>query len=577
MRTLAIVALTCAVFASCAVAEVTVATHIHTQYSDGYDSMTGAVANAQKAGAQAVVVSDHAEMVNSEYVYYNAYGGAASVDNRFILSHKEPGVDGWARSVSEQYPIPVIPGMEVGLGEGRKSHLLFWGGLPECYRRVVSLAEVGANLATVPRNLAIHAEANGAVLVQAHPCSSEYPFTAEVPVSGATYGVEFFNCFNSESEQARTFNRLLELQAGCANAVIATAGSDWHGGYDQAMDVLSCLGEAATRFNLTVTGMRFVFSNRDEGAMYRPSLCRHTIVQSDNHPRAIMSAIMEGRCYASFEPDGASHRVVDASVMPGGRFQPTDQDSNFWMKIRGLGSTDEVRIGLVSKTGRIRNANLTGGNHTEGGIGILGFDLREICSREDNTGWWLFVMTPRIVTSAIEILPWSGQEETVSAPPPDATQSSAPAQSQDPWTLISGYPHRYIGSERNGPKLRIKNAWVGVAYEPYGDYPYGGFDVRGAGIIAVDYGDDNETYRAIIEFRSEHLYNGGGVPISGKVVDESRGVTFQATEVIFHLRPGQANRGLLLIRGKRFDPLYDRENPGRYVNDVLVVEMCLVE
>ncbi len=426
--------------------DVTVTTHVHTKFSDGIFTVQKAVQEAASSGGQALIISDHAEMVNEAYKYYDAYP-LWPFDHNYpedpgskqrILMSSDTTLEDWIQAMKQSYQLPVIPGMECGLGPRHKSHLLFWGGQPDDYRNIVYLEGHAQDEPerTLERLILLAAQ-KGAVLVQAHPCNPPllYPFRYQmVPVEGSLFGVEFFNTI-SEEEQRDTFGRLLEVQSVCDFPVVATGGSDWHGSWDVTADVLVQLNMLASRFHPMARSVELILPSREENSLYRPSLARRTIVLADSSSSVdIMAGLRSSRCYACFEPSGQRNRVLSASVMPGGSFQPTSDNPFFRIRVTGLRDSDPVILGIVGKNGRTstQKYNSERFHPATDDSTLLSVDLRELCSRQVNCGWWLFIMTPRIVTSAVEILPWSEQsEQEVKAPAPETemnTQPSPPVQ-----------------------------------------------------------------------------------------------------------------------------------------------------
>lgn len=432
-------------------AEVVVTTHVHTQFSDGNRTIRETVEIAGENGAQAVILSDHAEIIDLEHVYLDVYPVDWSVDKpRILLGKDEVGVANWVRRVGELYSLPLIPGMEVGLGETRSSHLLYWGGDLSAYEEVVELSKT-SNFSpeSAVQRLASMASQNGAVLVEAHPFNRSYPYTETVVrASGLTWGIEFFN--GTVSEQKRGFERMVGLQAQLPDQhMIATGGADWHG---DAYEILANLSRFTSMGMSSVTFLPSLVGD------YDPQLWRRTIAVRcpDVSQSSIMDALRDGRCYAAFDGGRSENRILSASAMPGESFQPTPQNRIFSMQIQGLGVNDEVRIGVAGRDGQAQQAVVSGNPKVEGGVGKIAFDLNEICPREENCGWWLFVMTPEVVTSAIEILPWPVEQIAQTPPrttppvvrPPTAQPPVAtPPATQDPLALISQYQRRYYGEK----------------------------------------------------------------------------------------------------------------------------------
>ena len=244
-------------------AEIVVSTHLHSNHSDGMGTMQEVVDIARQNGAQVAIISDHAEMVNLDYVYLDVYPWAWSVDKprpRLLIQHKEPGVDNWIARIRESYPIPVVPGMEVGLGETRSSHLLYWGGDLSAYTEVVEISKTSNFFGEAAlEGLALLALRNGAVLIEAHPFNKDYPYTEKViRAPGLTWGIEFFN--GTVAEQLEGFRRMVRLQSQMPDQhLIATGGTDFHWSY---ADVL-------TNLSHVLEGINFQRGNSFEPCMWR--------------------------------------------------------------------------------------------------------------------------------------------------------------------------------------------------------------------------------------------------------------------------------------------------------------------
>jgi hypothetical protein len=134
------------------------------------------------------------------------------------------------------------------------------------------------------------------------------------------------------------------------------------------------------------------------------------------------------------------------------------------MKIRGLEASDVVVIGLVDRKGGIQKWSVSGKRKVESGVATVAFDLRETCPKDNNCGWWLFVMTPRVVTSAIEILPWKEERVIKALPqaskttPGTASSKPSPAQSDNP---MAGCAEIWYGRSVLEVKGEKVEAWVG--------------------------------------------------------------------------------------------------------------------
>lgn len=467
--------------------DIAVTAHVHTKFSDGNSDVEKVVQDAVSNGGQVLIISDHAEMVNEAYKYYDAYP-LWPFDHNYpenpgskqrILMSSDTTLEDWIQAMGQRYQLPVIPGMECGLGPGHKSHLLFWGGQSEDYRTVVYLEGHAQDEPerTLERLILLAAQ-KGAVLVQAHPCNSSlfYPFRYQMnPVEGSLFGVEFFNTM-SEGEQQDTFERLLEVQSVCDFPVIATGGSDWHGNWDVAADVLYGLGSLASQLNPMAWSAKFILPSREENMVYRPSLARRTIVLADSCSSVdVMAGLRASRCYACFEPGGQRNRILSAAAMPGESFQPTPDNPFFRIRVTRLGDSDPVTLGIVGKDGQTSSRKYNGERFhlAVDGSTLLSVDLRELCSRQVNCGWWLFIMTPRIVTSAIEILPWSEtrpetrqevrqlqapETEAISQPSPPAQPTQKPAQSDDP---MAGCSEVWYGEPVVQHENEFIQAWAG--------------------------------------------------------------------------------------------------------------------
>jgi len=419
MVVLAVVVLSVPVFATQQIYYLVVNAHEHTTHSDGYHTM-GEVAEANKKhGAQATIISDHAEMINKEYALFDTYPKVfLSGFEQFMMPHRDPGVHSWIEDMKKSYSLPLTPGMECGLGAERRSHLLFWDDDPQTFWKVVAFTEGGeSDPDTAATNLANLAASCGGVLVRAHPFNNSYPFTVNVPyVEGVTYGVEFFN--GTWAQQWSCLRLMVEMQAHTNRPIIATGGADWHGDpYEVVRRLLKIYNPVTAPFLEP-----YLYGD------FNPQLLRRTIIGAAGENRMLLiEGLRAGRCYAAFDPSmDRPSRITFASAMPGEKFQISAQNYRFRLGVSGLFDNDKVWVGVMGKDGRGRIAPSTdpssGVTHSGGDVEI---DLTRFCSKETNCGWWLFVMTPRVVTSAIEILPFE-REQIVQTPPATTTPPVTP-------------------------------------------------------------------------------------------------------------------------------------------------------
>lgn len=287
--------------------EVPVVIHLHTTFSDGHGGVSETAQKAFDAGAEAVVITDHAEMISDADDYLAAINAA---DRESSFSGRR-----------------VIPGLEIGMGESRHNHLLFVGGdtmaevgpaferytvmgsfrrngvRPLLYRFLVALSknllasEDGMTLGqldTILGDIARLAADSGAVTIAAHPTHDaglvQYNFS--LLLDGVT-GLEFFN-YGALDAPKWTSDEVGLLGRGCRPFTV-TAGADYHGG-------IASLGAAIVGY-------------------YTPELSRFTVVDSANDPNSIVEAVSGGRCYATFAD--ARMKSGPGYARPGEKCDPT--------------------------------------------------------------------------------------------------------------------------------------------------------------------------------------------------------------------------------------------------------------
>lgn len=340
--------------------------HGHTNFSDGTSTFDDLLARFHSAGHQLVGISDHAEMINSTH-------------GKPYQSVKEFGVNSWVSQVAS-YP-DIVPGVECGLGVGRKTHVLFYGGFLKSYPDIVSEVEkFGENnpreaLRWLRDYADINAREAGTVLIAAHPVCVFYPFTQPFDLMD---GVEVFDGITSDPvEEIKTIARMRKARQ---KPLAVITGSDFHG-----MGI-SRLSEAVGD------------TTQDR---YQPALERRTFVHAisrDGVPRAIRDA----ECYAVFQYG----RIVSTTAWPGGKQDPNDIFKLVCTKMnRRLG--DSAFVLIVGRNGKTVTADAP--MRWSGSETTLLLDLRGTPRDVIRDGAFMYLLIAgQLATSGVEVLPYSG-------------------------------------------------------------------------------------------------------------------------------------------------------------------------
>lgn len=296
-------------------------THAHTNHSDGEHPASYVLERAKEAGADSVITTDHAEMLDKDSLSMRLFNYSLAPQN-LLTWNKIVGFWPW---FDDLHSLGMTKGLEVGLGEKRTSHVLYMGGndmiaanvlyrgckesnafsyvygasnLESCEKKV---GKVGPE--EIAQKLKRIADASGAVLVAAHPLSPKYPFTIGTQLVDA---VEVFDpspvCFNREWGLP-VLKELAKFSNG-QKPLALVSGSDYH-------------GESTDRLGL-----------QHENVF--PSLRRHTIFPELSSKDAgngymIASHIRQRKCYATL----GDARIKSMTVWPGGTFAPTNATTPF--------------------------------------------------------------------------------------------------------------------------------------------------------------------------------------------------------------------------------------------------------
>lgn len=380
-----------------AVAEVVVTIHVHTTFSDGVLSVAETAQRAFDEGADAVIITDHAEMIADADDYLAAIESADVVASR---SGKR-----------------VVPGLEIGMGESRHNHLLVLGGdtMDEVegfehytamgafrrngqklllYRFLTAVSKyllapddtvTGDQLTETLGDIARVAAAKGAVTVAAHPTHdmavAQYNFTLPL---GRVRGLEFFN-YGVKDGPNWTTDEIKLLQS---HPFVATAGADYHGG-------LASLATAVVGY-------------------YTPELSRFTVVDSANDPNSIIEAISDGRCYATF--GDARMKSGPGYSSPGGKCDPT---TLLKVGFSGLGfSADTVDLVAVTAKSGMKFGSMS---CATGDVDCTVNLIRDFPDLVKEGGYLYFIAGRQLVTS------WFAVE-----PRPDLFEKSQVAEAPKP-------------------------------------------------------------------------------------------------------------------------------------------------
>ncbi len=286
-----VVAVVPVVLATPLMAERVVTCHIHDAHTDGQYDIATTAAKAGAMGAELVILGDHAEGINDPAVkldMYNILGTLPDVLYRAVRADKGISTAAWlgeidAYNQSGREP-KVAPGLEAGLGQGRKNHVLVISpDYRDLWYRVVQLAE-SPKAETAPvetlNALAdlVHSPGRCGMLVAAHPTNQKYGFT--LPLDRID-GVEFFNVADPRDGRegggspVKTLKWLADAPGADRRLMTMIAGADYHG--------------------------EFLANPADTGdRRWNAQLQRHTIVRTNsNDPDEIIAAMCRGECYAA--------------------------------------------------------------------------------------------------------------------------------------------------------------------------------------------------------------------------------------------------------------------------------------
>ncbi len=380
--------------------DVVVSLHNHTLFSDGAYTISEVFRGAIMNGAEAVVINDHAEKIDS-------------TEAIFGLPKLEFGVDSWMSDMSRvalnSNGHVLVYGMELGLGTDRKNHMLvlapvstswdnrsIWKTLCDKMRDPESTDD--ATLVKAIQECRALIEMVGGVAIAAHPTNEDFLFKGGALVDA----YEIFN--HGDHDSPRDLMEYVLSNSGCPpRPKTIVAGSDFH-------------------FDMPQSAYTLVTA--PWGYSYVPSLLRFTVVQADDvSARSIVAAMREHRCYAAF--GGA--RIRSMTVMPG---HSMPAEGQFIIEtIRLIPYASEFRkynvstFFCVGPSGQTLTWDEEIDNFGFGGMNAscrTDFDYR---FKDKEPGiWQMYVfIAGQIMTSAIEI--------HVKSPLPQIVQESAAADS----------------------------------------------------------------------------------------------------------------------------------------------------
>lgn len=245
----AIVVVVAVVAVPCWGRDTIIKAHCHTNYSDGCMTIDEVAGYWFGRGVDTVILADHAEHVEHESIA-TSFGDVGTVAYQ---GQKRAGIMNWmrefevARAKYARAGKILAPGLEIGLGIGHTSHLLFFGGKPDAlvpdsflegtrikdlleerrqpvqlYPVLVAFSEFqNDNEDTSERDvrfLVNLAKAARAMLVMAHPTHFKYPF--ECLGKGIRMS-EVFNGTDAEDDLLSFANR--------DRPIFVMGGCDFHG------------------------------------------------------------------------------------------------------------------------------------------------------------------------------------------------------------------------------------------------------------------------------------------------------------------------------------------------------------
>lgn len=355
-----------------AVAETVVSVHNHTTFSDGTSSVYGVAESAFEAGADALIVTDHAESLNDLDGYL---GAIKEADDLYQPDQR------------------VFPGLEIGLGE---SHLLIIGGNVSAdasrwlgnytavrplmrsgsvplYRALVAVTTQLQTSSTeqldkVFSDISVAARGCGAAVIAAHPTYDDVVTTRSFVLSlDSVDGLEFFNYGTADT----ILDELPLL--GVSRPFVATAGADYH--------------------RRLATAAGYVFHR------YMPEQSRLTVVRSENDPFSIIQAIRAGQCYATF--GSARMKSGPGYARPGQEYSLIEP---LKVGFTGLNPQDK-KIEVVAVSGR--GTQVYGEMSYEDGEDVdVRVDLAKTFPDLATSGGYLYLLAGRqLVTSWIRVTP----------------------------------------------------------------------------------------------------------------------------------------------------------------------------
>jgi histidinol phosphatase-like PHP family hydrolase len=369
--------------------------HAHSRCSDGVYDMKTLADRMRRAGADFVVITDHAEVITEKV------GDPKDIVGRFVpsrtrrellksldavptrlrarsaLAGKPEGVAAWKqefRNAGER----LIPGMEVGLvrrsqkePRNRRAHLLFVGGSVEdnTYDRVVDLTDSSEPITVIGAqrtlmDLLALARRKQAVVIGAHPelINFTLPDSFRGPCAHCcVMGLEFFTSGISLKSVADAFKALQHLP----QPALVTAGVDYHGG---------------TLAPLTPLDRYTVLSRPAENV------------------GDVMLALRGGTCYAA----KGKARIGRGAGVIGGQIDPHGVFEVVFEALKGGVAKRQASILCVPEKG---TAKLIEAPITKGVLQIA--DPAATLPPVMSGGGWVYLAAPRddiqIVTSAIRV------------------------------------------------------------------------------------------------------------------------------------------------------------------------------
>ncbi|MDH4358741.1 MAG: hypothetical protein OEV37_02230 [Candidatus Berkelbacteria bacterium] len=365
-------------------ADVVVAIHGHSNFSDGMKPLRETYVEMCSGGAEVAIVTDHTEVIDlpqipasflkMEFARYSHWEMASGA----LL--KEAGLANWKaayRSLQTERVV-VIPAMEVGLVArktdalwDRRCHFLFIGGSVEdnTYDQVMQWAsayttEKGA--VECLKKLTALAQERGALLVAAHPTNSGWLIDSSL--LELVNGIEAMNhdLLPGASIRGDTPENLLKTMPAVPSSPVVTAGLDWHGVIGQS-------------------GFRDIFR-------------RFTVVLTDERtPTGIVGALQARRSYAAL----GDARITRGKELIGGE---VGFDQPFEMGFEGVRGN---KAWLVCRSSDSAYREFKPVSLKSGTLNIK--NLGKALGPAMTSGGWIVVAapagTPQIITSGIKVNP----------------------------------------------------------------------------------------------------------------------------------------------------------------------------